>query len=147
MKLSAHNQVHMKDSKFQSHESLDSTKSTEVIQQLESGIEELNRKIETVTGTNPHPLTREEGNVAVEMFLKSPEMKKASSKSKKELKNALHNPPPSSQARSKKNGTIEEEAYAAQWEMAVAMQAFHSEHMKKPEECGYFSWSHFRRRA
>jgi len=104
-------------------------------------VKELEQKIKKVTGHTPHTLTGDEGKVAVAMFLESPDLKKAAAAEKKELKDAILHPPPSSQARTKKGGTIEEEAHAAQWEMAVAMQAFHANHMKKPEGMPHMAWA------
>jgi hypothetical protein len=98
-------------------------------------------KMKKITGHAPPPLTEEESRVAVAMFLESPDLKRASAEEKKELKDALSHPPPASQARTKKGGTGEEEAHAAQWEMAVAMQAFHAHHMTKPGEMTHFAWA------
>jgi len=106
-----------------------------------AALETVEREIKKVTGGEPDLLTEDESRVAVAMFLESPDLKRASAAEKKQLKDALLHPPPTSYARTKKGGTSEEEAHAAQWEMAVAMQAFHTNHMKKSGEMSHLTWA------
>ena len=105
-----------------------------------AALEHAEQKIHKITGPEPPPLTKEESKVAVAMFLESPDLKRASAAEKKELNDVLSHPPPVSQARTKKGGTSEEEAHAAQWEMAVAMQAFHAHHMIKSGEMSHLAF-------
>jgi len=100
---------------------------------------EMKENIKNIIGHDPHPLTREEGKVAEAMFLESPDLKKAAAAEKKELKNVILHPPPSSHARTKKTKSIEEEAHAAQWEMHASLHAIHA-NMKKPDGMSQWAW-------